>query len=77
MFDLEKLSGIPLKAMLWHLNEAVRGPWIDEKNMFGCTEEAVKEALFLLKDESPEVYGETIKQLGVKDDDYTNNTSDN
>jgi len=63
---LDKLTGTPLKAMLWHLNEAVQGPYITEKNMKGCTDLAINEALSLLKKESESMFDEVSSQMGVK-----------
>lgn len=62
---LDKLSGTPLKAMLWHLNEAVNGPYITASNMRGCTDLAINEALSLLKKESESVYHQTVAMMGV------------
>lgn len=60
---LDKLTGTPLKAMLWHLNEAVNGPYITEENMRGCTDLAINEALALLKKESESMFNEVINQM--------------
>jgi hypothetical protein len=62
---LDKLTGTPLKAMLWHLNEAVNGPYITAKNMRGCTDLAINEALSLLKKESEVVFNQTVDMMGV------------
>lgn len=62
---LDKLTGTPLKAMLWHLNEAVKGPYITEQNMRGCTDLAVNEALSLLKKESESMFDKVSAQMGV------------
>jgi len=61
---LDKLTGTPLKAMLWHLNEAVKGPYITEQNMRGCTDLAINEALSLLKKESESVFTQTVAMMG-------------
>ena len=61
---LDKLTGTPLKAMLWHLNEAVKGPYITADNMRGCTDLAINEALSLLKKESESVYTQTVDMMG-------------
>jgi len=63
---LDKLTGTPLKAMLWHLNEAVQGPYIQKRNMKGCTDLAINEALSLLKKESESMFDEVSSQMGVK-----------
>ena len=60
---LDKLTGTPLKAMLWHLNEAVRGPVITADNMRFCTDLAINEALSLLKKESDEVFHQTVSMM--------------
>lgn len=61
---LDKLTGIPLKAMLWHLNEAVNGPYITADNMRGCTDLAINEALSLLSKESESVFAQTVNMMG-------------
>jgi hypothetical protein len=61
---LDKLTGTPLKAMLWHLNEAVKGPYITEENMRGCTDLAINEALSLLKKESESMFDKVSAQMG-------------
>jgi hypothetical protein len=61
---LDKLTGTPLKAMLWHLNEAVNGPYITADNMRGCTDLAINEALSLLKKESESVFTQTVAMMG-------------
>ena len=61
---LDKLEGTPLKAMLWHLNEAVQGPYITVHNMRGCTDLAINEALSLLKKESESVFNQVKAQMG-------------
>ena len=61
---LDKLEGTPLKAMLWHLNEAVKGPYVTEQNMRGCTDLAIYEALCLLKKESESVFAQTVNMMG-------------
>lgn len=61
---LDKLTGTPLKAMLWHLNEAVKGPYITEGNMRGCTDLAINEALSLLKKESESMFDKVSAQMG-------------
>ena len=63
---LDSLSGTPLKAMLWHLNEAVNGPYITTNNMKGCTDLAINEALSLLKKESVSMFDKVEAQMGVK-----------
>ena len=60
---LDKLTGTPLKAMLWHLNEAVNGPYITAKNMRGCTDLAINEALSLLKKESESMFDKVTAQM--------------
>lgn len=60
---LDKLTGTPLKAMLWHLNEAVNGPYITAKNMRGCTDLAINEALSLLKKESESMFDIVTAQM--------------
>ena len=62
---LDKLEGTPLKAMLWHLNEAVNDPYITAKNMRGCTDLAINEALSLLKKESESMFDEVSLIMGV------------
>ena len=62
---LDSLEGTPLKAMLWHLNEAVNGPYITADNMRGCTDLAINEALSLLKKESESMFDEVSSQMGV------------
>lgn len=61
---LDKLTGTPLKAMLWHLNEAVNGPYITADNMRFCTDLAINEALSLLKKESESVFNLTVAMMG-------------
>ena len=61
---LDKLTGTPLKAMLWHLNEAVKGPYITEQNMRGCTDLSINEALSLLSKESESVFAQTVNMMG-------------
>ena len=61
---LDKLKGTPLKAMLWHLNEAVNGPYITADNMRGCTDLSIYEALSLLKKESESVFNQTVAMMG-------------
>lgn len=60
---LDKLTGTPLKAMLWHLNEAVNGPYITAKNMRGCTDLSIYEALSLLKKESESMFDKVTAQM--------------
>ena len=64
--NLQNLSGTPLKAMVWHLNKAVQGPYITAENMSGCTELAINEALDALKAESEEMYQQVLDQLGLE-----------
>ena len=67
---LDKLTGIPLKAMLWHLNESVsffdlvNAPYITAENMRFCTDLAINEALSLLKKESESVFNLTVAMMG-------------
>ena len=60
---LDKLTDIPLKAMLWHLNEAVNGPYITADNMRFCTDLAINEALSLLKKESESMFDKVTAQM--------------
>ena len=62
---LDNLTGTPLKAMLWHLNETVNDPYITADNMGFCTDLAIYEALSLLEKESADMYQEVVSQLGV------------
>ena len=62
---LDSLEGTPLKAMLWHLNEAVNGPYITADNMRFCTDLAINEALSLLKKESVSMFDKVIAMMGV------------
>lgn len=63
---LDKLTGTPLKAMLWHLNEAVNGPYITVDNMRFCTDLAINEALSLLQKESTDMFAQVLDQLGLE-----------
>jgi hypothetical protein len=63
---LDKLTGTPLKAMLWHLNETVNGPYITADNMRFCTDLAIYEALSLLEKESADMFAQVLDQLGLK-----------
>lgn len=60
---LDKLTGTPLKAMLWHLNEAVRGPVITADNMRFCTDLAINEALSLLEQNSADIFNQTVAMM--------------
>tara|TARA_B000000557_G_C20783893_1_gene447762 strand:- start:366 stop:587 length:222 start_codon:yes stop_codon:yes gene_type:complete len=61
---LDKLTGTPLKAMLWHLNETVNAPYITADNMRFCTDLAIYEALSLLEKESADVFAQTVAMMG-------------
>ena len=61
---LDKLTGTPLKAMLWHLNEAVNAPYITADNMRFCTDLSINEALSLLKKDSESVFNLTVAMMG-------------
>ena len=60
---LDKLTGTPLKAMLWHLNEAVNDPYITAHNMRFCTDLTINEALSLLKKESESMFDKVTAQM--------------
>ena len=60
---LDKLTGTPLKAMLWHLNEAVNDPYITADNMRFCTDLSINEALSLLKKESESMFDKVTAQM--------------
>lgn len=61
---LDNLTGTPLKAMLWHLNEAVNDPYITADNMRFCTDLTINEALSLLKKDSESVFNLTVAMMG-------------
>ena len=52
--------------MLWHLNEAVNGPYITADNMRFCTDLAINEALSLLQKESTDMFAQVLDQLGLE-----------
>lgn len=63
---LDKLRGTPLKAMLWHLNEAYSRNDLDitADNMRFCTDLAINEALSLLEQNSWEMFNQTVAMMG-------------
>ena len=63
---LDKLKDIPLKAMLWHLNAIMQGPYITVENMKYATDLAINEALDDLKRESADMYAQVLDQLGLE-----------
>lgn len=62
--SLDNLEGLPLKAMVWHLNKVTpQAPFITNRNMKGCTDVAIIQALKGLHLESPEMYKKVINAM--------------